>query len=297
MTIVVTNPQPSHFLLEARVISINARTQFQTRKLTTEDNGVTTEALQVNFIHRNTIEKLQELWGTTSAFIQRLFDNTPNILAPSLSLSRTIRVAMSNVYLNDKDIKVTVPEGLQVSYLQYLDLLEEMVAVSVDFYDNTLLPFKGWVGEVINDPSKIESVRGHSGIKVFDPDDIIKQRSKMFKGNATEVKYGQAFKRNSDWKDLETRANGLLTKMAGPHSPTVVNDAVLRLDASVGILIKAMSDPQKTYNASPKNVEALALLCYNLAKMIEFYGLTCYSIQSLIVAANAASENYLKARG
>lgn len=296
MTILVTNPTPSHFLLEARVISINARTQFQTRKITTEDNGVTTEALQVNFIHRNTIEKLQELWGTTSAFVKRLFENVPNTLAPSLQLQRTIRLAMSNVYLNDKDIKITVPEGLQVSYLQYLDILEAMVDASVDFYDNTLLPFKGWVGECINDPTKIESVRGHSGIKVFNPDDLIKQRSKLFKGNATEAKYGQAFKRNSDWKDLESRANGLLIKMSGAHSPTVVNDAVLRLDSSVGVLITAMSDPQKTYNASPKNVEALAMLCYNLAKMIEFYGLTCYSIQSLMTAANKASEQYVKAR-
>lgn len=297
MTIIVPNPTPSHFLVEARVIAINARTRFQPRKITTEDNGVTTEALQVNFIHRNTIDKLKELWGTTSAFVQRLFDGVPNILAPSLSLQRTIRVAMSNVYLNDKDIKVTVPEGLQVPYLQHLDLLEEMVLASIDFYDNTLLPFKGWVGECLNDPTKLESIRGHSGIKVFNPDDLIKARSTQFKGNATEVKYGQAFKRNSDWKDLESRANGLLSKMAGVHSPTVVNDGVLRLDSSIGLLIDAMSDPQKTYNTSPKNVEALALLCYNLAKMIEFYGLTCYSIQSFIVAANKASDQYLKARG
>jgi len=284
-------------LLEARVISINARTQFQARKVTTEDNGVTTEALQVNFIHRNTIEKLKELWGTTSGFIQRLFTNVPNILAPSLALSRTIRLAQTNVYLNDKDLKVTVPEGLTGTYMEYLDVLEAMVEASIDFYDHTLLPFKGWVGECLNDPTKIESVRGHNGIKVFDPEALIKQRSKLFKGKATQAKYGQAFKRNSDWKDIETRANALLSQMSGAHSPTVVNDGVLRLDSSIGLLIDAMVDPQKTYNASPKNVEALALLCYNLAKMIEFYGLTCYSLQSTMIAVKAASEDYVKERG
>ena len=88
----------------------------------------------------------------------------------------------------------------------------------------------------------------------------------------------------------------MLIKMAGEHSPTVGNDGVLRLDSSIGQLIDAMVDPQKTYNASPKNVEAMALLCANLARMIEFYGLTCYSVQSTIVAINKAADKYVQER-
>jgi hypothetical protein len=207
-----------------------------------------------------------------------------------------MRLASNSLYLNDKDIKVSVPDGLSISYVEYTQLLEQMVDVSVAFYDDTLLPFKGWVGECLNDPSKIESIRGNTAIKVFDPESLIKEREKAFRGHTAEVKYGQAFKRGSDWQALQDRLNGLLIKMAGPHSPTVINDAVLRLDESIGLLIAALVDPQKTYNASPKNVEALAMQCYNLAKMIEFYGLTCYSIQSCIVAVNSAAEKFTKAR-
>lgn len=290
MTLIVKNPTTAQMLNEARVIAINARSQ-------TPKVGVSTEALQLNFVHKKTVEKLKELWGTTSGFVQRLFNNVPTVLAPSLDFARVIRVAENNVYTNDKDIKVAVPEGLTTNYVAYLDVLEQMVDASIDFYDNTLLPFKGWVGECLNDPTKLESIRGHNGVKVLDPEVIIKARGKLIKGSATEVKYGQAFRRNGDWEEIEKRVNRILERMAGAHSPTIVNDAVMRLDSSIGALIDAMVDPQKTYNASPKNVEALALLCYNLAKMIEFYGLTCYSVQSTATALNVAAEKYLKARG
>lgn len=293
MTLIVKEPTTAMMLIEARVISINCKTDTRTVKM---DNGVSLEALQVNFVHKRTVEKLQQLWGTTSAFIGRLFTNTPNTLAPSLDLSRVIRLANNSLYLNDKDIKVTVPDGMSTSYLEYTVLLEEMVNASVAFYDDTLLPFKGWVGACLNDPTQIESIRGNTAIKIFNPEDLIKQREKAFKGHGSEVKYGQAFKRGSDWQAIQERLNGLLVKMAGQHSPMVINDAVLRLDESIGLLITALVDPQKTYNASPKNVEALALQCYNLAKMIEFYGLTCYSIQSCVTAVNSAAEKFTKAR-
>lgn len=276
-------------LTQARVIACNALTQHRT-------TTISTEALSVNFVHKKLVQRLHELWGTASGFIDRLFTNTPTVLSPSLDLAQAIRVASKNIYLNDSDIKVTVPMGLDTDYLTYLRILDAMCDAAIDFHDNTLVPFRAWVGEVLNTPSKIESVRGHSGVKVFDPADLLKNYTKCFKGNVSTVKYGNAFNRNADWQEIQDVTNNILRKMSGSHSPVVVNEAVKSLDKSIGLLIDALLDPQKTYVASPRNIEALSMLCANLAKMIEFYGVTCYAIQTVAVTLTENAKHYVSLR-
>lgn len=292
MVILARQPTLEAIRIEARVLGINAHTELNPLQHT----RVSTEALQVNFVHKKMAVKLKELWGTTSTFIGKLFTNTPQMISPSLDLSKVVRTANSRLYLTDSELKITVPQDFNGTYVEYLDVLQAMVDASIAFCDDTLVPFKTWVGECLNDPAKIQSVRGHHGIETFDPTTLIKRREALFKGKSNQAKYGKVFRRNADWKTLEDSLNSLLTKMAGMHSPAAVNDLVKQTDTMIGLLIDNMLDPQQTYVASPQNIQALSMLCYNLAKMIEFYGLTCYSIQQLITAVNTNAEEYLKVK-
>lgn len=278
----------SDIIRESKVIGSNAYVQ-----LPTVGRTVSTEALKVNFVHKKLAEQLKKLWGTTTEYISTLFDSAPKQLRGSVTLGDTIRAAQNNPYLNDVELKMPVPEGLQSSYLEYVELLIGMADAVDEFYDSGLIPFKTWVGSVLNNPEKISTIAPGNHLKTFDPTQFIDLHAKSFKGHAVEVKYRQVIKRNSDWELLETKLNELLSKMSGEHSPQAVSETVRNLDTMLGELIDGLVDPDKTYIAAPRNIDALARHVANLAKMLEFYGMVCASAEALAVAVEEAGRKYV----
>lgn len=290
--IIVPKPTTRHFLNEARIIGINARSTLPMAAA----YAMSTEAIQVNFVHQKLVGSLKALWDNTSGFIARLFSNAPESIAPSIDITQAINIANRSYYLEDKEIQVFVPEGLSCSLVEYLSVLEQMTLAAEDFYFNGLIPFKVWLSAVNNDPTKLNSITGHTGVKAIDPTDLLKSHNACFKGKVSRVKYKKAFQHNSDWATLEERTNKMLANLSDKLRPDIVGTTVGDIDMLLGELINGLNDPQKNYMASPKNIEALAMLCHNTARMVEFYGVLCYSVRSFVVAINDSSKEYLKHR-
>lgn len=202
--------------------------------------------------------------------------------SPDRQMNDTLR---KHTYANLMYLKVYVPAGLKVTYLQYLSVLSKGQDVVDRMLNDTLAPAQVWIGHLLTDPSKLKSILGDKSFKdIYFPD-----LEKLKKANAacfdarsvhTTVSFDDALKSNREWDEVSRQLVNLQTRYNAVSRKAII-DATTDLVESFDKLLHHVETEPELYQMSGANLKALSEVAYQLAQIVEFYSVHSYQLMQL----------------
>lgn len=247
---------------------------------------VSVESLAIHRPNLQLLRKLGDLTDDLSSFVSRKMQALRGE-AKLIDLDRLFRQVAKDNYLDLTGASVPVPEGMSVKWLEYLSVLSHANGIAMRLYVDTLQPFSMFVGQAINDPSKLSNASFQHGAIVHDLTDVTKAIVKAKSaGKRSEARYAEVVTRNSDWTEIEDKMNAILeARKVLPQE--LVRKTVLELDGLIKKLLKRMGDTGLQYRPSPEVITQLADICHALAEQVSYYAI----VTTLIAEARAALES------
>lgn len=189
-------------------------------------------------------------------------------------------------FLDFSGVRLPVPAGMSVHWVQYLDTLQEATDIAVKIYEEVLYPFELFIGQAINNPAVLGNSTFQHNVRVHDLNSIRKNLAAVRKnGSQAFMPYTKALRRNADWYEIQEKIDRLIkTQLQVPVE--LVQKTVNDIDESMSRLIKQMMDPNQQYRAAPEVISQMAELCTIIAEEVTFYSAT--------VALNAAASTALE---
>jgi hypothetical protein len=184
------------------------------------------------------------------------------------------------------------PQGLKVTYLEYLKAIAESVDLAKNVYDGQLIPFNNWVGGLLGSPEQLSSIAVKDVLK-FGEDDLDKARAKLEKcvnraNSQTKHEYGKLVKQNSDWDEILNQTNSLIVSFQMTNRTKLLNEVEILNDQLLRLAERIKEDPD-TYKASGVTIAELAKRCLVVARCVEFYSITGYLLTEL---SNTVQESF-----
>jgi len=180
-------------------------------------------------------------------------------------------------YLNIADVTVFAPVGLKVSYMEYIDALENALTYIVDLDSELLHPTLRTLSMALNDPSLLAAASGLSASGKMANLNIEVATTGITKAiNPTEksdkIKYKQAFKRNADMVASGKRLIDIQDNVSKINA-SAVQARVTAIFAVAEELADAINNEEAYSKVSKKVNGQLSQLIYNCAQWVEFYAI------------------------
>lgn len=205
----------------------------------------------------------------------------------------SIRALNDMKYMDVRGNQVYVPTGLKVSYLEFLEALQSAEQVADRLVPETLNPLSVWLATALASPDTLGSMRGIviTNYKSHDIDTPNRKIAACFDKNGVTglVPMGQAIKRNADWPLVIDAVNELNTKFNAVNRTEIIKLVEHVTEMLDRLVLRIQSEPE-TYVISGANMNALAKLCYSVAREIEFYSLFAYQMQMVTVAVKDTAK-------
>jgi hypothetical protein len=187
------------------------------------------------------------------------------------------------------DVTLFVPVGLKVTYLEYLDALENALPHILKLNEELLQPAIETVGVLINNPGLAASKSGLKGTaftgKLFGvkPEDVAKEISKCFDAASRDdtAKYKQVLKRNQDLSVTVQRLAQLQDNLPLSHMQAVERN-MRQLIQLADELVTQMKDDERYQSLSPKMGGMISDQLYQCAVWVEFFAV--YQRQVLVLS-------------
>lgn len=184
------------------------------------------------------------------------------------------------------------PQGLKVTYLEYLKAVEASVDIAKHVYDQQLLPFNNWVGGLLGNPEELSSINVKDVLK-FDEDDLDKAKSQLEKcvnraNSQTNHEYGKLVKQNADWDVILNQTNSLVVAYQLTNRTKLLNEVEVLNEQLLRLAERIKEDPD-TYKASGVTIAELAKRCLLIARCVEFYSITGYLLTEL---SNSVQQSF-----
>ena len=267
-------------------------------QLQIQSQNIALEALSVNLPHRQLLSKLSTLVSDTTSFISKKLSKV------AMGISQGRRESLLSFRFSNKlskipytelvEIRLPTPEGLKVSYLEYVSFLEEAQAVTVRLYDDFLHPFASWIASMVEKPESVESIANHA--KEFDFqrfDEIEAKFTNYISGISAYQPYGSVIKANRDWDEIEDALKRMVD-LDRRQPRELVSKKVSDINSLLGVLMQKMANPNLSYRPTPKVIQDLSELTFKLAEHVTFYSVMEAALDSMIVAINDAKTEVIK---
>lgn len=228
---------------------------------------------------------LQSLRGLTN--VERIADDQ----------SRLVKLVSDADYLDMAALKVNVPEGLQVDYLTFANIIRDSVDYTLNVKAQVIDPYKKYLASVISSaqtkyaPPKdlLAMIDQHEARRAS----LVKQLSACFNNtHAKTISYEQAINRNADWDAVLN----LATRMGRDFQ--VERDALAK---DVGDLQTLLNDLHDRFNIdpdfkrlNPKLAQTIFHYTTVAANSVAFYTVTFYHLQSLTQNLNFTIKFLIK---
>lgn len=208
-----------------------------------------------------------------------------------------IRLVEKQTYTNMAPLSVYVPEGLDTPYKDYIARLDVSVDHTKRIVDEVLSPFTTYLSQLITNRdqafntasmeslySKQEEGRKNANAAI----------SECFKKNSTrtEMKYGDAVKRNSDWEEIFHNSDHISTEMNRVDRKVLARKVKECSDLLELIIAKVKRG--ELDNAADEVIRNLADGTYQVASEIEFFSVTYYRVDALCKSITASTEKIQK---
>lgn len=235
-----------------------------------------------------------ELYTQARFSIANTFEKYRTGMATQIRPSKKFMQHMEGTpYMDVMDERAEVPEGLSVTYLEYLNVLVPAQERASEVLTNVIRPFTKYVAKLITDEKVRNGVR-HS-IREFT--DLEKDHEKF------EREFGECFAKNSygptqpfsavvkrqaDWQ-LVFKKTEELKKHYDKYDQKAITSALNDLYASVGELMKLVN-AEGFAGVDRDLTKQLASGMYSVAREIEFSAHTTYRTVTFINCVNATVE-------
>lgn len=200
-------------------------------------------------------------------------------------------------YLTVGDVTVYVPQGLSVTYLQYIEALESAFTDLRDIEAELLRPALNTILALMNNPQMLSSASGIQGMfngRLFSANlsgRIAHIAECKSQGNKSDtMKYSKAFERNADLEAAVVR------QLALQDGVIQVNpDKVKKLTSEIFDAGSKLADLMKTDPAfadvSKSNSKLLAEQLFEVARWVEFLGVYTNEV---IISSHAIGDTIKK---
>lgn len=248
---------------------------------------ISLEALSGSQVFNAVAHRLPNYFADVKNFITNLTAEE----APRLELvdSRKVEKLLAKTnYATLRPVTVFTPVGLKVSYLEYIEALEEASAITTKLTSECLNPFNVWLAVQLSNPTALSSLRSGLDIPGFVVHDISEVQRKLGKcfsqgGVSSQYTYGQSVARNADWHACDVRINNLVTKHSSINPSEVVR-LVQEVTANLDKLLLRLSEEPEIYKLSGVTLDTISKLCYTIGVEIEFFSVITYQLQAMQVA-------------
>jgi hypothetical protein len=229
-----------------------------------------------------------------TGFFNRFSPETPALALTSKQAS-FIREVTKHAYLDLAPLGAYVPEGLDTTYLTYIDILEQAVVHASQVVDKALSPFSMYLAQLINNPdTKLSSQTFDHEVKSMEKarEHFNAELGKCFKKGSTQtdVNIGKVVTRNNDWHDVFNRSEAML-KIMNKVDRSVMNKKV----AECAKYLEVIQDKIKRGDfdgGSPQMAKNLGELSFNVASELEFYVAIYYKAAALTESINRTIKHF-----
>lgn len=189
-------------------------------------------------------------------------------------------------YSELRGIQVITPAGFKGSLAEYGATLVKAAEAVGDLEADVLAPYGKWVSERIADPASLRSLTNTLKIPGLHPaktDALQKSLDSYFpdKHDGQAPIYGDVFKRQADWTDLNNQVKKLNT-LYSTGKFEAVQKKVAELSQLLDVLAKRIGEESKDFTLSSVTTEQLSKVTLQVAEDIEFYGVLRHRVEEFL---------------
>lgn len=193
-------------------------------------------------------------------------------------------------YISIGAMDVFVPPGMTATYPDFLDALEASQDVIDRIVPDTLQPSILYFTMLLGNPESLSGVtrRTEEAAIKFQTKEIEQAKKKLAacyakNGNEGKRAYGDVFRRNQDWLDVNQRIEKLMDRM-NQSSAGIMTEKVNELVELMDRLVVRMKQSPDVYAVSGVTGKSMAAIAMNLGQVVEFYGAHHFTIQTLVAS-------------
>lgn len=247
-----------------------------------------TVALESGFVG-NMAQTLRNVFPTVTREFHEFVKNMGFVDSAPVSFSgdksKFEKVLQQKSFVNIAPILVTVPEGLAVPYLEYLEQLEPAVEYASSVMIQVLVPYSMYLANIVtNKDAKLSSVefgKQHTRWEQSRNNFNTKLGSCFAPGSMrSEVPYNKAVRRNADWKEVFEKIEVISRKINSVKRTEIkqtVDSCVHMIDT-----IQRMIDRNELDGVTPQVSRGLAEGAYQVAREVEFFSLVYYRCLAVV---------------
>ena len=243
-------------------------------------------------------ELLPNFVGSITQFYST-FSQSDKDLAIGTVPPQNFKRSLKNVnYVAVKDVTFTGPMGLQTTYVQYINEIENSVALSEKLVSDVLQPFSNWVAVMLSTPENLKSVSNLPiDTKALDKerDALVEHLVKVVdpKSPQTSFRYGSLVSRNADWDIIVNKTNDLASRLMLTDRKKIMR-MVDDLTEMLSRLVERIEEDPETYQLSGNTTSVLATLCYSAGKSLEQYSNSSVMVQELVTTVTRTVDELNK---
>ena len=197
-------------------------------------------------------------------------------------------------YADLREISCPIPAGLQVQYLGYFNALRLAVSINEKLLPEILTPYSRWIGELIEDPTKLQSLAGSKTVQAFEPHDIdgaLASLGSCFQtgSNLTQKPFKVLFDRNADVKPVYENAKSLVEDYLKIPRKKVLAE-VRGISELLTNLMHSLDSKTSDATLTDSSRTLLAKMTHTLAREVEFYAVVGYQLTQVSVALQGTSK-------
>jgi hypothetical protein len=233
------------------------------------------------------------------SFLHSFMPDTQGIVSTT-KVSDFIRSINKHPYLDITPLAAFVPEGLDTTYLEYLESLMKNAAHASTVLNDVLSPYSVFLSQIVNNKDAILETTTFSNMYKS----LEKERSSLYENigkcfkygsTKTEVTLGDVIKRNSDWEHVFNNVTSI-TKLINSVDRNILNKKIKECSDLLDIII-AKIKRNELNNATPEVVRNLSDGAYQVASELEFFSVTYYKIIALVTSIDRTTEHFNKIFG
>jgi len=267
-------------------------------QLNTEHEVLTMESSLLSPL--DLVQRLPVFVNNVSNFVKGIFTSEIKGAMEYKPNRKTMELLQKGVFANYAEVVVQKPVGLVVNYGEYIESLQASDAVVASLISRSLLPYRNWIGNLINNPADLVSLRNTrivGDIRIHEREKAAAILSKSFnmqKQSGTTA-FGSLCPQAKTWPAI-TEGVVALDKTLGIVSRSTIEREINIISTQLQSLITMIENDKQNggKGITPNNAKVLSDVTYAIAKECEFYAAHYYRVMTLIASIRQAEDTLLQ---
>ncbi len=189
-------------------------------------------------------------------------------------------------YSDMRGMAMVAPQGFKGTLVDYGAALIKAAEEVDDLEKQVLAPFAVWLSNALSDPASVRSLTNTlkiPGLQHLNYDAQQKRLDTFFpdKANLNQPIYGDLFKRQGDWNDLNQQIKKLNTIYSNGKFEQV-QKKIPDVSQLLGTLVQRLNEENSEFQFSSIQTDALSKVTYQIAEQIEFYGVLRHRVDEFV---------------